>query len=288
MNNLTTLLDRATEQNILSKRLQELYGGSFGLPEPPTNRPWVIVNFVTTLEGITSFALPGQAGGGYISAFNAGDTFIMGLLRAMADAVMVGANTLRTESEHLWTHDYIAPAFANDFAEMRNSLGKNRRYPLNMFVTGSGKVLTADTTKTEHLPAAFRTEHVEPWIVTTVPGKRNISSEFSSLPTPQIVVAGIDRVVDLKAMMRHLRQEMNVKHLLIEGGASFNGAVVHAGLYDELFLTRAPQIIGTSKEKPRPMFIEGVNRTPETAIWHDLMSVKEADNYLYERYRRRN
>jgi hypothetical protein len=36
----------------------------------------------------------------------------MGLLRAIADVVIVGAGTLRADPEHRWTAAYIAPSLA--------------------------------------------------------------------------------------------------------------------------------------------------------------------------------
>ena len=61
-------------------------------------RPHVIGNFVTSLDGVVSLGIPGKAGGGEISGFNPHDRMVMGVLRAAADAVVVGAGTLRASS----------------------------------------------------------------------------------------------------------------------------------------------------------------------------------------------
>jgi hypothetical protein len=73
-------------------------------------RPYVMGNFVSTLDGVVTLNMPGQSGGGPISGFNQHDHLVMGLLRAVADAVIVGAGTLRAVQEHRWTAAYIAPA----------------------------------------------------------------------------------------------------------------------------------------------------------------------------------
>jgi hypothetical protein len=66
-------------------------------------RPYVIGNFVSTIDGVVSFEIPGESGCGDISGFNEADRFIMGLLRASVDAVIVGAGTLREVAPgHLW------------------------------------------------------------------------------------------------------------------------------------------------------------------------------------------
>ena len=77
-----------------------------------TEGPHVVSNFVTSLDGVVSLGVAGQAGGGPISGFNAHDRMVMGLLRALADAVVVGAGTLRSVPEHLWTADFACPMFA--------------------------------------------------------------------------------------------------------------------------------------------------------------------------------
>jgi hypothetical protein len=89
MRAITTLLDRENtlEHAVLSEESAILYGGDLGFPAPD-DRPYVIGNFVITLEGVTSFE-PGKSGGGEISGFNEADRFIMGLLRASADAAIV-------------------------------------------------------------------------------------------------------------------------------------------------------------------------------------------------------
>ena len=96
MKPITTLLDRqdTLERGVLPEELTILYGGDLRFPEHD-DRPYVIGNFVSTLDGVVSFEIPGKSGGGDISGFNEADRFIMGLLRASADAVIVGSGTLR-------------------------------------------------------------------------------------------------------------------------------------------------------------------------------------------------
>ena len=88
--------------------LLTLYGRLQFPPHP--HQPYIIGNFVTTLDGVVSLSIPGHAGGGDISGFNQHDHLVMGLLRALADAVIVGAGTLRAVSpHHRWTAEYIYP-----------------------------------------------------------------------------------------------------------------------------------------------------------------------------------
>ena len=66
-----------------------LYGRLQFPPHP--HRPYIIGNFVTTLDGVVSLSIPGHEGGGDISGFNQHDHLVMGLLRAIADAVIEGS-----------------------------------------------------------------------------------------------------------------------------------------------------------------------------------------------------
>lgn len=283
MEALQTLLDRTKGADLLTPELRVLYGGPLSIPEAPSGRPYVVVNFVYTIDGHTSYG-SGYAGGGLVSAYNEQDTFIMGLLRTAADAVMVGANTLREEGEHLWTHTHIAKAFDAEMTAMRRELGKQRRYPLNTFVTGSGEVISGSAQA--KLPAVFRHAEVEPIVFTTQSGQERVARDFTGVSAPQVYTFGNEAEVDLPMMLRYLRTEMNVKLLLVEGGERFAGALCKAGLYDEFFLTMSPFIVGQTRENPRPLIVSGFEFTPEQAPRHRLMSLKEHEDYVFSRWQR--
>jgi 5-amino-6-(5-phosphoribosylamino)uracil reductase len=88
---LTTLFELTPQATTaFPLRLAELYDGGLTLTVPE-DRPLVVGNFVSTLDGVVSYALPGKSGGEEMSGFNPADTFVMGLLRAHADAVLSGA-----------------------------------------------------------------------------------------------------------------------------------------------------------------------------------------------------
>src|SRR6267378_2006579 len=76
-------------------------------------RAHVFSNFATTLDGVVSLNVKGHKSGGDISGFSAQDRMVMGLLRAVADAVVVGAGTLAVDRNHLWTAEDIFPGFAS-------------------------------------------------------------------------------------------------------------------------------------------------------------------------------
>jgi hypothetical protein len=129
MNTLTPLetlyareKDTESKDLPLPPDLLTLYGRLQFLPHP--HRPYIIGNFVTTLDGVVSLGIAGHEGGGDISGFNQHDHLVMGLLRAIADAVIVGAGTLRAVPQHRWTAAYIAPAYASVYQEVADAPGE--------------------------------------------------------------------------------------------------------------------------------------------------------------------
>ena len=92
----------------LTKILHEAYDGDL-LFSDSSKRPLIFGNFVQTLDGIVSLKIPGKSGGAEISGRNEEDAFIMGMLRAYADAVMFGEDTFRNAPGHVWTAGCVYP-----------------------------------------------------------------------------------------------------------------------------------------------------------------------------------
>jgi hypothetical protein len=66
----------------LPQVLRELYDGDLHFRTSPGDRPFVIANFISTLDGVVSYHTKGQLAGSTISGSDPADRFIMGLLRA--------------------------------------------------------------------------------------------------------------------------------------------------------------------------------------------------------------
>ena len=170
MEQITTLLDRdgAVDDSVLPEDLRILYSGDLRFPAG-SDRTHVVGNFVSTLDGVVSFGIPGRFGGGEISGFNAADRFIMGLLRASADAIVVGAGTLRdTAAGHLWLAEHVYPEAREMYARYRLRSLKKPQPPLNVIVADSGAV---DLER-----AVFRTPGVKTLIVTSPKGRERLAS----------------------------------------------------------------------------------------------------------------
>ncbi len=85
----------------------------------------MFANFVSTLDGVVAIpSLP--ASNRLIAADSSADRFVMGLLRACSDAVVIGAGTLSASPRSLWTPARAFPDAAEAFAELRRRLGSPR------------------------------------------------------------------------------------------------------------------------------------------------------------------
>ncbi|MGE5247579.1 MAG: dihydrofolate reductase family protein [Verrucomicrobiota bacterium] len=238
-------------------------------------RPYVIGNFVTTLDGVASLSVPGMAGGGPISGFNPHDRMIMGLLRSVADAVIVGAGSLRSVPNHLWTAEYISPMLSDSYRQVRAALGKSEN-PLNVIVTARGEIEPS-------LPV-FRSGNVKVLVVTSPGGARRVREH--DLPVSVVVEetakgGAIGARAILSAIDRHLHAG---KILLVEGGPRLMGDFFAGKCLDERFLTLAPQVAGRDGSAERPGLVAGRRFAPETPLWGTLLGVKRGGSHLFLRY----
>ena len=160
--------DEANVESALPQKLRELYDGDLHFRASPAARPFVIANFVSTLDGVVSYEIKGKSGGSTISGSDPADRFIMGLLRASADAIVVGAGTLRDVSaKSLWTPEYVYPDAKDLYAEYRVSAQHKPEYPLLVIVSGSGRL--------ELKRAIFQTPAMRTVVITTSAGRDELT-----------------------------------------------------------------------------------------------------------------
>jgi riboflavin-specific deaminase-like protein len=183
--------------------------------EAHAERPYVTVNFALTLDGAT--AIDGTSG----KIGSDRDTEMLVWLRTRADAIMIGAGTLRAEGYGRIIKD---PAKR----ELRADLGLSPD-PLMVIVSGSFNVdWGAD--------------------LFTDPGGPVVIFTGAEGEVPQ----GVERVevvrhengVDLPAALGHLRSEHGVRALHCEGGGRLHASLHEVGAIDELFITHAPKLVG--------------------------------------------
>src|SRR5512147_1428502 len=135
MTPLERLLDDSTGEPVPLPPELLAFHGPLRLARP-AGRALVFANFVASLDGIVAVA---RGTGADLSGGNPQDRALMGLLRAVADAVVIGAGNLRAEPDHVWTAERICPELAAAYAQLRAALGKAAP-PLQVVVTGSGEL----------------------------------------------------------------------------------------------------------------------------------------------------
>jgi riboflavin biosynthesis pyrimidine reductase len=267
-------------ETVLPEGLRARYDGNLSFPPARGERPYCIANFVSTLDGVVSFNLPGQSEGAQISNWNEEDRFLMGLLRASADAIVVGSATLEAAGPHgSWLPEAVYPAAKDLYRTYRTEVLRKPEYPLVVIVTGTGELELAS--------AVFHTPRTRVLILTTERGKQRLLQSGSEALASVVVKAlsTADERIAPSAILTLLRQEAGVELLLHEAGPTLFGEFVAGGLMDELFLTVAPQIAGRDAAHPRPGLVANFQFSPATAPWWNLISAKSATDYLFLRYR---
>ncbi|HEY0607167.1 MAG TPA: dihydrofolate reductase family protein [Herpetosiphonaceae bacterium] len=271
----TTLFDEqdATER-VLPPEFAALYA-PWPLPQP-TDRPFTYVNFVMSHDGRVSFNEAGHHGGGDISRRDTHDRWLMGLLRARADAVIVGGSSIETAGNHVWTPAAVFPEDAEAFAELRRREGRHE-VPLLVVLTRSGNVPAhAPTLDNPVLPVL---------IATTAEGARRAYAILGDREWIRYFDTGAE--LNQLQVMHHLR-EQGIETLLCEAGPQVYGALLRDSLVDEAFVTISPIMMGETDDRRRPSLIEGVAFGYEQPPQLRLLSLHRQGSYLYlhSRYER--
>lgn len=257
----------------LPSKLAHLYG-EFRIRNPRTGLH-IFSNFVSTLDGIVSLQVKGHSGGGDISGFSAQDRMVMGLLRAVADVVVVGSGALAADPRHVWTAQAIYPELAGEYGKLERNLGK-RGPPLNVLVSASGNVSL-------RLPV-FAGGTVQALILTTTAGskrllKQKVPSSVRILPLPSR--AG---KISCAAMLQALDRLRAGRRVLVEGGPTLLAAFYKSRLLDEQFLTLAPQISGRDFGDGRLSLVMGETFAPRDPLWGKLVDARRGARMLFLRY----
>ena len=180
-----------------------------------------------------------------MSGGNEADRFVLALLRACADAIVVGAGTLRRERDHIWTPEFVYPEAASEFATLRGAMRKPSHAEV-VFVSASGDIDRTAPTFRAGVP------------VRVVTGKRGAG---------EIVAEAGDGLI------------------VCEGGPTLLGVFVGERAVDELFLTTAARLAGRSRDTRRPALLEGHAFRPEDSPGASLISLKRNGDFVLSRYR---
>lgn len=205
-------------------------------PSSPDGRTSVVrASMISTIDG-ASWGTDGRSG----SINGDADYRAFRVMRALADIVVVGAGTARTER-------YTPLAVPRGLAGARAAAGL------------SPALHTAVVTRSGHLPDAMVVPPVvpsgrastapsdpeQPYVVTCAAGRRHLPA---SVPAERVLVCGDDDV-DLAAALAALATR-GLTRVLCEGGPALLGSMFEADLIDELCLTTSPHVLGGPAARP--------------------------------------
>ena len=210
------------------------------------SRPYVVINMVSSVDG--KAAIEGKASGigGQI------DRRAMRNLRSKADAVMIGANTLRAEKVSLGV-DQSGPQ------------------PLAVILTETGDL------PLESKLVGFGQQQV--LVVAPQIAAERFSGRARVLAAPTTPSGAID----LGKALRMLRADYGLATLLVEGGPVLSHALISRCLADELFLTLAPKLIGGLSDQA-PTILKGQLFSAGVCSSLRLLSIFRAGSERFLRY----
>ncbi len=212
----------------------------------PLGRPHVALNMIASVDG--RGAVDGRTRG----LGSPGDREIFHRLRAQADAVMVGASTIRDERYGPLIRD-------PELAALREARGQ----PAQPLAVTASRSLDFD-------PRLPLLADPDSRVVVLTPSSGEIP--------PSAARVSYLRGGSLAEQLAAVRRDLGVRSIVCEGGPTLNGELLAGGLVDELFLTISPLLLGG----PDPLtIVEGpAARTDLALAW-----LLEHAGLLYARYR---
>jgi 2,5-diamino-6-hydroxy-4-(5-phosphoribosylamino)pyrimidine 1'-reductase len=223
----------------------------------PDRRPYILLNYALSLDGKLSTEQRDPVR--FTSRIDRG---LMDEIRADADAVLIGAGTLRAEDPPV----RIKTARRRD---ERRRLGKSP-HPVSVILSRS-----MDLPRTGRY---WEEDQVERIIATTQQATDEQVLPFADLA--EVIRVG-RTTVDLHAFCRMLT-ERGIGRLLVEGGGEVNMAFWEAGLVDEVYLTLCPVVIGGSTA---PTAADGKGFTSDGLRKLRLVETRRVGQELFLRYR---
>ena len=201
------------------------------LPPAWPARPWIYGNVIMSANGIVTWTRAGAdddpvravAGGDFRRPGRRADVRLMRRLRAAADAVSFGAQTLRDQPDLIGGVEDAGGDLGAELVRRRAAQGRPR-IPLQVIYSESGRL--------DLRVPLFTTPGLTPIVVTTAAGARRLGGAT-------VVIAGDERVgpSDLARAHERLFADFGVRHLACEGGAVILEALHRAGILDEIFVT---------------------------------------------------
>jgi len=247
------------------------YGGALQFPEMP--RPYMVVNFVASIDGVASLGITDGSDSSRLGANSRADRYLMALLRASADVVVIGAGNLRATPGHQWVPASVAGDHAAVIERYRAERHGSPEPPPLVVVSRSGD-----------LPAHVALDHpaTKTAVLTSASGAADVRRAHPLVEVIEVSTAGL---IDGADIATAVSSAFGAGLLLCEGGPSLFGGLLAARAVQELFLTVSPRIAGRENHQPRPGIVNTWAADPDALRGATLASVRRSDDHLFLRYR---
>lgn len=245
----------------LPEELRQVYGSDLGFREP-----CLYANFVSTVDGVV--AIPAlESSNEVISAGSKADHFLMGVLRAFADVVLIGAGVFRAAPQGTWRPEKVYPPAAEAFAGLRGRLGRPPA-PEVAVLTGRGSI---DPSHPLLASGAL--------VLTSEQGAAALGSRLPQASTSAVIGEGA--LLDGRAVVDALH-ERGHRLILSEAGPHVFGSLLEAGVVDELFLTTSPLLAGDAGAGSRLRLVEAADLVPLLEL--RPLSLRRHGQHAFARY----
>jgi riboflavin-specific deaminase-like protein len=208
-------------------------------------RPWVVLNMVESIDGRATV-------GGKVGALTGPvDQRIVYRLRAQAEALLVGAGTVRNER----------------YGSLFPDTPADQPKPLVVIVSS----------RIDLPPDLPLLAEPDARVVIATPSEGTLGFDpVASVDYLRVPSAGGG--ADVAAILTALRRDHGIRSVVCEGGPTLNESLLGDALVDELFLSLSPLIVGGAE---RALSDSAPGHAPRAAT---LLSVATAEGYLFLRY----
>jgi len=226
-----------------------------------TSRPRILINFAVSLDGKINPA-PTRRKGRFVMSRGKEDWRRMRVVRAQADAILIGAENLRVDD----------PALSLDPDERDRRRAAGQPLPARIVVTRRGEGIRPDAKMFDH----------------STGGPAYIVHTAAMPAATRGVLAGVAQLVEIgaetvptEALLTWMRNDVGAATVVCEGGGVLVADLFAARAIDEMYLTVVPRILGGATA---PTLAAGAGFDPDQIADAKLASVERVGDELFLRY----